>query len=249
MADQSLKISGCPGISGTALKRIALTAMLIDHVAVVLIGALLFGEMYNPHMEEILGRATESGWLGLYAVMRLIGRISFPIYAFLLTEGFAHTRNMKNYLMRLLVFGCISEIPFDLAFFGSPCYWRSQNVYFTLALGVVAMACVKRFEKNYIVMTASVALCCAAAQLMGADYGAYGVLLVVLLHSMRTDEHWQLPVGAVILLMEYTGILALIPIRMYNGSKGNAGGKRSYWFYAFYPAHLLLLWLVVSVAF
>ena len=124
-------------LSGTALKRIACLSMLVDHLGASLLENGLFRcSAIDPRL------------VGLDQLLRLVGRLAFPIYCFLLVEGFVHTHNVKGYLGRLVLFGLLSEVPFDLAFFRTPFYPGAQNVYWTLALGVLAMAGLKRFEKE-----------------------------------------------------------------------------------------------------
>ncbi len=141
------------GITGSTLKIIAIVTMFIDHV-----GAALF-EHYQYKFLANFGadycKAAISAkipwlwadWMGNEAVvqsidmiLRAIGRIAFPIFCFLLVEGFLHTRNVKKYLIRLLIFAFVSDVPFDLAFFGE-IGLNHQNVFFTLFFGVFALAC------------------------------------------------------------------------------------------------------------
>ena len=103
-------------MSGTTLKWIAVISMLIDHTAEVLIN-------HNAAL-------TDPIWAQIYVLMRGIGRIAFPIYAFLLVEGFLHTRDVKKYLARMLTFAVVSEIPFDLAVFHTPFYWVGRVWWF-----------------------------------------------------------------------------------------------------------------------
>ena len=115
------------GFSGSELKMIAIATMLIDHIAAtVIIRVLKFGG-YNDSLYQ------------LYRVMRNIGRIAFPIFCFLLVEGFMHTRDREKYALRLGCFAAISEIPFDLAFNGKILEVGYQNVFFTLLLGLLTM--------------------------------------------------------------------------------------------------------------
>ena len=115
------------GLSGSALKIIAIVTMLIDHIAAtVIIRILKFGG-YNDGLYQ------------LYRVMRNIGRIAFPIFCFLLVEGFMHTRDREKYALRLGCFAAVSEIPFDLAFNGKVLEVGYQNVFFTLLLGLLTM--------------------------------------------------------------------------------------------------------------
>lgn len=96
--------------SGSTLKIIAMLSMLIDHIAAVLVDSRAYPE--------------------LYGAMREIGRLAFPVFCFLIVEGYFNTKNVKKYVGRLLIFGVISEIPFDLAIFGRPgTEFAHQNVF------------------------------------------------------------------------------------------------------------------------
>jgi hypothetical protein len=141
------------GISGSTLKMIAIVTMLIDHIGAAVLARLLMvnglGELDQTNTDAIMQWLSANGALyWMYTVMRMIGRVAFPIFCFLLVEGFVHTHNVKGYLGRLVLFGILSEVPFDLAFFRTPFDPSAQNVYWTLALGVLAMAGLKRFEKE-----------------------------------------------------------------------------------------------------
>ena len=214
-------------MSGTALKWIAVISMLIDHTAEVLMN-------HNAAL-------TEPIWAQIYVLMRGIGRIAFPIYAFLLVEGFLHTRDVKKYLTRMFLFAVVSEIPFDLAVFHTPFYWGYQNVFFSLFLGLLALAGI-RWGTGLWKQALALIMCVGAAQLINCDYGAFGVFFIVLLYMTRYDKKTQTVLGALSLVWELPGILAFIPIRLYNGTRGRCGNK--YFFYAFYPAHLLILWMI-----
>ena len=133
--------------SGTALKTIACITMLIDHIGASCIEAGIL----TPGLDSgTLSRDTLSTYplYRLDMVLRFTGRLAFPLFCFLLVEGFVHTHNVKGYLGRLVLFGLLSEVPFDLAFFRTPFFPGAQNVYWTLALGVLAMAGLRHFEKE-----------------------------------------------------------------------------------------------------
>ncbi len=133
--------------SGTALKTIACITMLVDHIGASCIEAGIL----TPGLDAgTLSQDTLSAYplYRLDMVLRFTGRLAFPLFCFLLVEGFVHTHNVKGYLGRLVLFGILSEVPFDLAFFRTPFDPSAQNVYWTLALGVLAMAGLKRFEKE-----------------------------------------------------------------------------------------------------
>ena len=132
--------------SGTALKTIACITMLVDHIGASCIEAGIL----TPGLDiGTLSRDTLSAYplYRLDMVLRFTGRLAFPLFCFLLVEGFVHTRDVKKYVRRLFLFALISEVPFDLAFFRTPFDPSAQNVYWTLALGVLAMAGLKHFEK------------------------------------------------------------------------------------------------------
>ncbi|MCD8084185.1 MAG: conjugal transfer protein TraX [Clostridiales bacterium] len=238
-------IPGLPRIHGDTLKLIAMVTMLIDHAAVIVIGQLLFGHPHNGTFDLLLPADRLSVLQIVYQVMRMIGRLSFPIFAFLLVEGFLHTHSVRNYGLRLLLLSCLSEIPFDLAVFGTPFYPAYQNICFTLALGLAAMACAKRFFQNPVGLLLSVGVCSAAAELAGTDYGAFGVFFVVLLYLTHQNIRWQTLLGVISLLWEHTAPLAFLPIRMYDGTRKPS--KQKYLFYAFYPIHLLILWAIAQL--
>ncbi len=211
------------------LKLIAIITMLIDHVGAVLVP--------NNTM--------------LYLIMRCIGRLSFPIFVFLLVEGFYHTKDVKKYLMRLGAFALISEIPFDLAFYGKVLEFRHQNIFFTLSLGLLCMYLMseveKRFKMNVILMNLMNALLTliigSVAYLLKTDYDYRGIILIVAFYLFRGSKLLR---GLSLLfisgyLLGYINIyatFAIIPIAFYNGQKGKS---IKYAFYIFYPAHLLIL--------
>ena len=151
---------------------------------------------------------------------------------------------------RLLLFGLLSEVPFDMAFFRTPFYRGAQNVYWTLALGVLAMALMQKFqdaEGNIAWKGRFAALGCAVvAQLAGTDYGAIGVALIVALYLTRKDRKKQCIIGAVLLLFEITAPLAFVLVWFYNGQRGRCPQWAKWAFYGFYPVHLSLLAVVTN---
>jgi hypothetical protein len=227
-------------VSGSTLKIIAVISMLIDHV-----GA------------GILGRVIMAGGLGydyaalvkVYRLMRGVGRIAFPIYCFLLVEGFMHTRDVKKYAMRLAIFSIISEIPFDLAFWSRLSYPGHQNVFFTLFLGLCAMSGMEYAKEHVqnqvaciIAQIAVCAVCMGAASFLATDYEAIGVFCIIIFYLYRYNRLMQVVAGCVVFCTwELPALVAFIPIYFYNGKRGL---NIKYFFYAFYPVHLLLVYLV-----
>ncbi len=223
-------------LSGNALKMIAVMTMLIDHTAVVLIENFVLRQ--GGSVEYL------AMWRSVDNIMRQVGRIAFPIFCYLIVEGFLHTRDTGKYALRLLGFAFISEIPFDLAVFGTWFYPGYQNVYFTLLLGLLAVMGLDRFQKEGILWKQGMvmAACCGTAWMLSCDYGAFGVFFICLLFLLRSDPRQQTILGSISLLWEPAAVLAFIPIRMYNGARGN--GRLKWFFYVFYPAHLLGLVLI-----
>ena len=223
-----------PGLSGTALKLAACITMLIDHIGASCIEAT-YGVAYRTPPQIVQ----------LDLVLRLIGRLAFPIFCFLLVEGFVHTHDVKKYLGRMVLFGLVSEIPYDLAFFRSPFDPSQQNVYWTLALGVLAMAGLKRFEtqsgavgwQGYVCAGG----CALAALLANTDYNAIGVIIICALYLTRTNRKWQCLAGALLFMFELTAPLAFVLVWFYNGQRGACSPLQKKAFYWFYPVHLLVL--------
>lgn len=228
--------SGRVGLSADALKWIAMITMFIDHLAHTSLNP------YGPHYVEI------------YTAMRTIGRIAFPLYCFLLVEGFMHTGNYRRYVLRIGLFTLLSEIPFDLAMNGAVIFWNYQSVMVTLLIGLVGLGayrwCVCNRYPIYGIMVVLASV--ATGMLTKCDYGAEGVLLIFLFYLLQHQPVVRAVCVAVWCVMmgglEVWGVLALLPIMLYNGQKGR--GKSGFkWFgYAFYPAHLAFLWGINRVA-
>lgn len=210
------------GITGMQLKILALISMTVDHI-----GAVIF-----PHIL----------WL------RIVGRIAFPIYCFLLVEGFNYTKNRKKYLVRLLWFALISEIPFDLVFFGKIFEFRYQNVFFTLIIGFLTMYFCEFASSNlskYIMCFAGMIL----AGILRADYSFFGVALIAIFYLFRNDRLSAFILQAVMNIAEGViqgfAALALIPIGLYKGKQGRK--RFQIGFYVYYPVHLIVLYIISLV--
>lgn len=218
-----------PGLSAAALKWIAVVTMVIDH----------FGLAVYSHLPRYDYQ--------IYFIMRKIGRIAFPIYCFLLVEGFFHTKDARRYLGNCLLFAALSELPFNMAVFGRVFYLQGQNVYFTLCIGLCALIVLDRFkyryETRYILLKAAViALAAYAGELLDVDYHWRGVMFIVMFYLVRDMQEWiRSLVGICAFAYELTAPLAFIPIHFYNGERGR---QAKYLFYAIYPAHLLVFGLI-----
>lgn len=204
-------------LSGFQLKILAIVLMTIDHI-----GIALFPEI---------------------VIFRIIGRIAFPIFALLLVEGALHTKDIKKYLRRLLLLAFISEIPFDLLVYGSVWEWKLQNVFFTLFIGVLCIHCLETMLDG-VMKLACIMVLVSISEWLNLDYGAFGVLLILAIYFLRGNIMKQSV--AIILLGAFAGGnlegyagLSVIPIALYNGERGY---PMKYFFYAYYPIHLLVLW-------
>lgn len=214
--------------SGMDLKIWALFTMFIDHV-----GAVLIENTYLYSIES---------FQMLDVVLRLIGRLAFPIYAFLLVEGFLHTSSWKNYTLRMFAFALLSELPFDLAAYGK-IYWKHQNVFFTLLIGLIVLKGIEKVEKNKAAVIGVTLAGCALAYVTHVDYSFIGVLLIAVLYLLRGDHKKRCIVGGILFAFEVTSVFAFMMIYRYSGKKGETKLPKMV-FYGFYPVHLLLLWLV-----
>ena len=229
---------GVRGLSGSTLKLIAVVTMLIDHIGATVILRLLLSGPQPPELHAA------------YSIMRDIGRIAFPIYCFLLVEGFMRTRSRWRYAVRLGAFALISEIPFDLAFNSRVLEFGYQNVFFTLTIAfftIWAMHFVTEKREWHLLLRVALWVPIGfagmmLAWLMQTDYDAKGVLCVIALYVFRNVRWYQIIAGCLAFgWFEPPALLAFIPIAFYNGSRG---WKIKYLFYLFYPVHLLVLYLI-----
>lgn len=224
------------GLDGGTLKLIAAALMLIDHV-----GAILLPET---------------------VILRCIGRLAFPIFAFFIAEGYAHTRDFGRYFRRLAILAVVSEIPFNLEN-GAVFDLTRQNVLFTFCLALLTLRGLEALgrERGFgrwagcgLVLAAGF----AAGELLRTDYGGWGVVTVALLQLCRDGKYaklWLLlamaavnglgmgsltmPVFGGEMPIQIFAVAALPVIWLYNGQAGPKGLRRA--FYVFYPAHLLVL--------
>lgn len=220
------------------LKLIAVISMLIDHTAYVLWDDFA---IFDKVIFSFGGSA-----FSVYYIMRCIGRLAFPIFCFLIVEGYLHTRSIKKYLVRLSVFALISEIPFNLMAGGEIICLSKQNVYFTLALGVVA---IWLFEKagNHFYKFCALGAAMVVAHLLHTDYGFAGVVLIVTIYILRQVPSVQAIASYFILpsSARFFAFSAFIPINMYNGERGFIKSKAlKIGFYIFYPLHILILVII-----
>lgn len=176
------------GVSADLLKLLALVSMTIDHyAAIVIYNGNLYG--FDPEYYQ-MAIATEKGMqlMRIYHIFRTLGRLAFPIFAFLLTEGFIHTKDRKKYFLRVLFMGLCAEIPFDLCLFNQWFDFSAQNIGFTLAIGIATMFLMKKYRRKPFLKWTSVLGCAALSELLHFDYGALGILLIAVLYNFRKEK-------------------------------------------------------------
>ena len=241
-------------LSQESLKMIACVTMLLDHI-----GAVIVLECFH----QATG-ATKGIWLEAYNLLRTIGRLAFPIYCFLLVEGVCRTRNPKKYGLRLLIGMLLSEIPYDLAFYGRV-NWQEQSVMVTLLLGFVMLEIMKKCPKHLLKLLEVLPFAFAAEKL-GSDYGAMGILVIAVFaftQNLKYKHLWQFLgiwfifspnhlmmlnwLGGIHWTIQELAVFAVVPIALYSGKKATNSKLLQWVFYLFYPAHLLILYLIQTM--
>lgn len=209
------------------LKLIALITMTIDHVAMMLIS-----------MDSIF-----------YTPMRSIGRLSFILFAFLITEGLRHTKNKERYIATMFLFAFVIDILrqlLDLQDF--------PDIFYTLGLGALAIYLIKR-QKNIVLQIVITLAMLYTAVAVDADYGAFGVMVIISIEFARLFVSDMKIVAPIVMAMLYYilmfvfqeptiqmyGILSFIIIMFYNRTRGYYHPKIKYLIYVYYPFHLLIL--------
>lgn len=202
------------GLNQDILKGLACLSMLLDHI----------GAVFLP-----------MPWL------RIVGRLAFPLYCYLLCQGMTHTRNFRRYLTRLAGLALLSEVPFDLLFYGKLTF-AHQNVLFTLIISLLSGKIARNTNGAWRLAIAMLGV--MAAELCRSDYGGMGVLLILTMALTEDRRIWAAMMAAIFLLMggvQIFGLLAMLPICLCSGQRTGRGQRWMNWFY---PAHMTLLLLV-----
>ena len=212
-------------LDGTALKLIAVTAMILDHV----------GDNFFP--DQI--------W------MRIIGRMALPIFAFCIAEGFSHTKDRRRYLCRMGLFALLSEIPFDLVTSGKVLEFSHQNImmtFFWAILGLMIYEQVRNRRYGQILGAAVLLLFTVSSLFLRLDYQILAVGLIILYYLLRNEAPLINNLAAMayhVLLRNvgiyWFGVLGFVPVLLYNGKRGRG---LKWFFYLFYPLHLLAIYIL-----
>ncbi len=226
------------GINSSVLKILAVSLMCIDHFSVA-----VFGQGVT--------------------FMRLVGRIAFPLFAFMIAQGAIRTKSREKYMLRLILFAFVSEVPFDL-FVSSAVFDMSyQNVFFTLFFGLFSIWSYELLKEKKLAFLSVLPLIisCVGAAFLNTDYSATGVVCIFIFYVFAQKDFFTRLLayfvaiallsinitssGLIFVNVEFYAMFALIPVFLYNGKKGFKMNK--YFFYAFYPAHMLILKLLEFV--
>lgn len=222
-------------LSSFLLRLIALASMVIDHT-----GLALF-----PNV----------------GLLRCIGRLSFPIYCFLIAEGYLHTRSVAAYGRRLLLLAILSEIPFDMLIFGRLVCPVEQNVLFSLLLGLTALYCADAMAAKPLYASASILLLCMCAMAANVSYGWLAIVLCLCVrYAGQSRAKLGIYMGGALLLYTLTLLLsgvtmnwvlvslcalfAILPLMLYSGKRGARHPVLTFLFYTAYPAHIILLLII-----
>lgn len=216
--------------NGAQLKYLAFASMLIDHVNNALVTPMLNGEGFLLHLSNLFS---------------ILGRIAFPLFVFFIVEGFFKTRSRKRYLTTLLIFGVISEVPFDMftskTFFDP--YWN--NMMFTLALCLVTIWLIDSLKEKlanrviwYVVSIILVILFGLLAMGLSLDYDYHAILVAYLFYIFYDKPLLGAGLGYLSIIKEVYSFLGFAMTLTYNGQRG----KQYKWLnYAFYSVHILIL--------
>lgn len=191
------------------------------------------------------------------SIFRVFGRIAFPIFAFMIANGYEKTKNRYKYISRLFLFAIFSELPYDLMTYGKINDRFTQNVLFTFTLGCLSIFLlnyikISRFKFGLITILIATIL---AGDFLSASYGSFGVFLVLAFYICKNSK-LALLLSLILINGYYSlvhkiyiqnfAVLSIIPIILYNGQKGYSKSWLRYIFYIFYPLHMLLIFYIKS---
>lgn len=212
------------------LKLLAITTMVIDHI----------GLFFFP--QEL--------------VFRMIGRLAFPLFAWLIANGAYHTRNIRTYVLRIFLLALVSQVPYLLANRQVDPSFSSLNVLFTLGLGLTAIMFIQRTNNRQAWVLIAV-ICGGVAHLLQADYGMFGVFMTVCFYLFFNNFKFLLLSQLLLFLIPYfflaeyrggsiepIGFVALLFVWLYNKKQGL---KAKYLFYVFYPVQYVVIYLLKLV--
>lgn len=216
--------------NGAQLKYLAFVSMLTDHVNNALIIPMLDGEGFLLYLSNIFS---------------ILGRIAFPIFVFFIVEGFFKTGSRRKYLLTLLAFGVISEVPFDM--FTSKVFYNPNwnNMMFTLALCLMSIWIIDSLKKKisskilwYIISVFIVAFFGILSMLLSLDYDIHAIVVAYIFYIFYDKPILGAGLGYISIIKELYSFLGFAMTLTYNGKRG----RQYKWLnYLFYPLHILIL--------
>ncbi len=239
-----------PSFSADGLKNFACVMMLLYSVGVIVIerGLIHIDQYTQQELSDALSADSRlMNYAGWGSVLELMVGMALPLFAFLLVEGFFNTSSFSKYFARIGILALISEIPYDLAMRGKLFDFYSQNPVFSMAVCLVMLYCLRicRRLKGFAAVLGQVLTVIGAllwVMLLRADFGLVIVLLVADFYIFYARNVIKTILGILISLMYVTGPLSFYGVWCYTGERKDRIPK--YVYYAFYPAHLLALWLL-----
>ncbi len=227
------KIKSIKGVNGAQLKYIAFASMFIDHFNKAIITPFLTGT--GPMVI-------------ITTIFDILGRIAFPIFAFMIVEGFFKTKSQWKYLRNLLIFAVISEIPYDMFQSAEFVNTWSQNILWGLALGLFTIMVIDKL-KAYIkkrplwvfVSLLIIALSSLGSMLISSDYEYYAIIIIYLYYLFYDKRLVASGLGYLVIIKEIYAILGFATVLLYNGEKGK---QNKIFNYLFYPVHLLIFGII-----
>jgi hypothetical protein len=233
---ETLSVKRYQVLSGSALKLIACISMLSDHLAKF----YLYRFAWATKVWFTIARRT----ISLDMLMQMFGRFAFPIFAFLLVVGFEHTHSRMRYGLSLFVLALISEVPFNLMI-GQSLFFPAQNVAFTWLLGLIALSGLTYFEKKPVIALAILVVLFVISRYLHADGRTEGYLFILLMYGLRKENLIRCVAPPILLQMKAMVFLSLVLTLFYNGQRGFIKTPfLKYCFYAFYPVHMLVIYLI-----
>ena len=240
-------------LSQSTLKIIAIVTMIIDHLGYLILNGKLYGfneVVYN----HVITLPEAQKWIILYNICRIIGRISFPIFAFLAIEALLRTTSVFNYIFRLLILAIVSEVPYDLMIYNRFMYLGDQNVVFLYLMVVSFIAIHRRINAHPFFLVIMTIVAMAISYFANISYGPLGVIYMVYVYNMRFDKNLR-TIGCAIIsfIMSFyknrygVGALSAILIHLYNGKKGNI--KLGNIPYIIYPLHMIIIVIIIFISY
>lgn len=239
-----------PSVTADGLKIFACITMLVQTIGIAIVekGMIHLDQYTQAELSEAMAADPHLMALaGIGSVMQLIGGLALPIFAFLLVEGFSYTSDYKKYLLSIVLFALISEIPYDLAMSQKVVDWSGQNALITMAVCLLMLYFLRmvKAENSFVCAIARLLIILCAlvwVTLFRAQYGLCMVLLTAVFYLFYTKNVWKTILGILISLLYVTGPLSFYGIWCYNEKRSDKLPKYAY--YAFYPLHLLILGVI-----